>query len=394
MFCYLLKYRVYFLTPPLQRETQLVVEEFRVVSQESSLQHYSPPKELKQSHPNKTLIISNNKDATASVLAFSTRRPVSKIIPSVNTTVNDIVKITIPLKRTHVPSTSTPNATSSLPLPISHYISHYHTSVKPKSPNVYLFIVNFHWSKYKQVPFIRKEYFKKFSTYFNADFDVVITGPKGDIKNKVINNRLPQGGFYSYYSMPFIYHLLCEEQSCKYNGFFLMNDDSYIDAQFLNKYNLTRSWSEPSQRYDPVKHRKWAWPNAKNINGVPFKKAYNNAIKEMEEKGIGKVCKFSDDNNRRRGYADAFYLTSKDVKLYNEIALVMFNHKVFLEMASPTAMYCVSHSFLNNCNHGPMRNRKTCVHMHPVKYRLPRMKGFAMQRLDHKNLKSLPTLSY
>lgn len=394
MFCSPLNSRVYLITPPLERETQLIIEEFNILPQEFSLQQYSHPKELINSHSNGTLTIKNNETATQSVIAFSTRRPISKIIPTKSATTNDNVKITVPLNKTHVPSSSESNVTSTLPLPISRYVSHYHTSVTPKSPNVYLFIVNFHWSKYKQVPFIRKEYFKKFSTYFNADFDVVITGPKGDIKNRVIGNRLPQGGFYSYYSMPFIYHLLCEERSCKYNGFFLMNDDSYIDAQFLNKYNLTRSWSEPSSIYDPVKYRKWAWPFAKNVHGVPFKTAYNEAVKEMEEKGIGKICKFNEGKNRRRGFADAFYLTAKDVKLYNEIALVMFNHKVFLEMASPTAMYCVSHSFFNNCNHRPMRNRNTCVHMHPVKYRLPKMKEYSLKRLDHKNLKSLPTLSY
>ena len=109
---------------------------------------------------------------------------------------------------------------------------------------------------------------------------------------------------------------------------------------------------------------------------------------------MGKKCMFEKSANKKRGYSDAFYLTASDVKLYNKMIIVMYRQKVFLEMASPTVMWCLTHNTFNNCNHGKMPNRKSCVHMHPVKYRQGNNKKFAMRRLDHLNMDIVPKNQY
>ena len=72
----------------------------------------------------------------------------------------------------------------------------------------------------------------------------------------------------------------------------------------------------------------------------------------------------------------------------------MFENSVFLEMATPSAMWCVTHSFFNDCNHGRMKNREACVHMHPVKYSKRKMRQLAMNRLDHVNMHVIPHVGY
>ena len=293
--------------------------------------------------------------------------------------------------------TSSPSKSSSQstrPFKWEKYIFHYRVSPNHHTPHLYLFIVNFHWVNYRQVPFIRDTYFPKFLSYFQSDFDVVIVGPKTNEERLVIGNGLPQGGYYSYYGMPYIYHLLCEQRSCNYDGFLFMNDDSYIDPQFLKSYNLSMSWSEPSVVCNPRRNGRWRWPFNKNNVGIPFYIAYENAIKTLQREEVGKLCNFKNVDNNRRGYSDAFYLARKDVKVFNRIATVMFENSVFLEMATPSAMWCVTHSFFNDCNHGRMKNREACVHMHPVKYSKRKMRQLAMNRLDHVNMHVIPHVGY
>ena len=88
--------------------------------------------------------------------------------------------------------------------------------------------------------------------------------------------------------------------------------------------------------------------------------------------------------------ADFFYLVATDMPAYYEMIFVMKKHRVFLEMATPTVNWCLTRNKVENCNHGPMKNRRKCVHMHPVKLRQEGMKEFMMQRLHHLNLDRAP----
>ena len=257
-----------------------------------------------------------------------------------------------------------------------------------------LIIINFHWVKYQFSSFIRNRYLPKFLQYFNQSFDVVLTGPRTHPQSLVIGNTLPKKGHYSYYSMPYIYHLICEQRSCNYTGFLFMNDDSYIDPLFLKSYDLSHSWSEPSEEYDPVKQPHWLWPRRRNNKGIKFHDAYNSAMAILSKDSFVSQCHFENVTNRRKGFSDAFYLTAKDVIIYNHIATIMYNKRAFLETASPTALWCVTQSFFDDCNHKAMKNIQTCVHLHPVKYSKRGMTKLVMKRVDHSNLSIKPKTYY
>ena len=72
----------------------------------------------------------------------------------------------------------------------------------------------------------------------------------------------------------------------------------------------------------------------------------------------------------------------------------MYNKRAFLETASPTALWCVTQSFFDDCNHKAMKNLKTCVHLHPVKYSKRGMTNLVMKRVDHSNLSIRPITNY
>ena len=265
---------------------------------------------------------------------------------------------------------------------VNSFIYHYHPLHSRIQNKTYLFIVNFHWIKYNHTDFIRNQYFKRFSEYFQYSFDVILVGPKHDEENKVYGNTLRENGYYSYYSVPFTYDLVCKKQKCNYDGFFLMNDDSYVDAQNLNQYNLSISYHEPSSPFIPDR-KKWGWPWAKNPLKKTFLEGYNDAIQELMNSPFNQTCNLYDQQFRRKGYSDFLYLTKDDIEIYNQVAIAMFKHRVFLEMASPTAFACVGNTFFLDCNYSG-KNYPMCVHQHPVKYSKNGNKNYAMNRLKHK----------
>ena len=275
---------------------------------------------------------------------------------------------------------------------INSFLFHYHPK-RGKTKKVYLFIVNFHWPFYDQAEFIRDTYFREFSNYFHSSFDVILVGPSHNDTLLVYGNGLRKNGYYSYYSMPFVYHLLCEKQRCNYEGFLFMNDDSFIDPVFLNDYDLTRSYSEPHINY--TRTMGWTWLHQPNFFHIPNWRAYDNAVRELMNSDFKEVCDLYDQANRKKGYSDAFYLYKDDVKIYNTVATKMYEHRVFLEMASATAIACIpNHDHFIDCNHWPMKHRRRCVHMHPLKYRKKNNKQIALSRMIRRKLNRVPRLIY
>ena len=272
------------------------------------------------------------------------------------------------------------------------FIHHYRVSSTTESSSLLLFVVNFHEPHYEETDFILNKYFVEFRKRFMIDYDVILVGPWEDKKKTVKGTHLPLYGHYSYFSLAFVYYHLCIVESCSYYGFFYMNDDSYIDPRFLSKYDLTKSWSEPSTVYRT--NCRWMWNKKNNIKNVPYKQAFYNAIKELKTLPIAKNCHFENARNHRRGFADAFYLILSDMPKWYEMISIMKKHYVFLELAAPTVNWCITRSPFNNCNHGRMKNRRNCVHVHPVKYRRPYMKEYCLQRLDHLNLDVAPPRMY
>lgn len=253
-------------------------------------------------------------------------------------------------------------------------------------------MVNFHDTVYTETDFILKSYFERFRILFPYDFDVVILGPDADRRRHVIKNDLPKWGHYSYDTLAVAYNQLCVKESCSYSGFMYMNDDSYIDPQFLQLYNLSHSWSEPSTVLNVTD--RWWWFRQRNVKKIRFLSAFRHAIQELKKTKVGKECDLHNNENLRRGWGDAFYITRNDMPKWLAVINVMKKHYVFLELAAPTANWCVSRQFFVNCNHGKMLDRHSCVHMHPVKYRKEGMKEFSLKRLDHLNMDDTPLRAY
>ena len=270
------------------------------------------------------------------------------------------------------------------------YIHHYRIPGN-ETKGVFLFVVNFHFHAYEKADFIVNEYFVEFRKRYIMDFDVILLGPGGDSQRGVISNGLPELGFYSYHTLTVAYEQLCIKEKCFYKGFFLINDDSYIDPLLLSTYDLTKSWSEPSL---VVNYKvRWHWSH-RNVHGKTYIVSYENAIKELLETNYAKDCRLRNYHNLRRGYSDAFYIVAKDMPKWHKMMLVMKKHYVFLELAVPTVNWCLTKKEFIDCNHGKMLERYTCVHMHPVKYRQPNMTNFALLRLDHLNMDDTPPRRY
>ena len=267
------------------------------------------------------------------------------------------------------------------------YIRKYRNNTTPTLSKL-LFVVNYHWSKYETVSFLDTTFFPAYRKQFPFDFDVVITGPQSDQGNRVIGNKTPQGGHYSYWSLLMIYHQLCIVESCSYEGFVYMNDDSYVDPLFLAALDLSQSWIEPSEQINLSV--RWIWYNKTNTAGVSFIDAYRNAIKNLQNTKMGKKCHFENDTNLRKGFADFYYITKKDMPIYYKLIPEMKRQKVFLEMAAPTVNWCITHNSVINCNHRAMKEIQKCLHVHPVKLRMDEMKEYAMKRLYHLNMDETP----
>lgn len=288
-------------------------------------------------------------------------------------------------------TTSAKGTTRKKPSHWASYIRHFRGKLGHSASKI-LFVVNFHEPRYEPVSFLDKEYFPAFRDHFLIDFDVVYVGPVRNNRARVMGSGLPYYGHFSYYSLVYAYRELCVKQQCDYVGFLLMNDDSYVDPLYLIHYDLTTSWGEPSavMQYGT----RWKWFNYMNTQKKTYKAAFLESIEALKKDKRWEKCHFERGENIRRGYADFLYLTKNDIDEWCAMADVMYRHRVFLEMAVPTMNWCVTHRAIVDCNHGKMKARHVCVHMHPVKYRQPRMKELAMNRLYHRNLDQVPPRLY
>ena len=329
-------------------------------------------------------------------LNLTTLFPVLSSVQSSNSTLNPSATP----HQTPVPSSSSNTSFISPHTPISEnpsvdtltsawepYIRRYRAGSFTTASKL-LFVVNFHHPEYKAVPFLDQSFFPTYRKRFPLDFDVVILGPRKSSLYKVISNNTPRLGYYSYQSLWLAYHQLCVIESCSYEGFLYFNDDSYVDPTFLVTYDLTKSWTEPSQKIDT--RNKWLWYYRKNKKGVLYIDAYRKAIRNLQKTEIGEKCHFENSTNLRKVFADLYYIAKNDMPIYYELIPEMKRQNVFLEMAAPTVNWCITHNFVINCNHGAMRNKLKCLHVHPVKIRNPKMQEYAMKRLYHLNMYETP----
>lgn len=311
-----------------------------------------------------------------------------------NTSTITTVTSTLSSETPHTLSPEIPKASPASPLRSVHnhtsawepYIFHY--TLGAPTATVFLFVVNFHEPRYAPVRFLSTRYFPLFRQRFLFDFDVVFLGPWQSRPDRVLSNHLPIHGHFSYRSLAIAYEQLCVLEACRYASFVLMNDDSYVDPLLLLGYPLEKSLTEPSRALRPGE--RWMWLRKRNTRNQTYAQAFDGALKELSADPRWAKCQLGKPENRRRGFADFFVVSRRNMSDFCALSAVMYRHRVFLEMAAPTINFCFKPTFVNDCNHGPMKNRRTCVHMHPVKYRMPGNEQLAIDRMLRHNMDAAP----
>lgn len=273
--------------------------------------------------------------------------------------------------------------------PRQNYIYHYNEN--DQSP-IYLIVVNYHWNRFDSLAFFREKYFPRFHQLFNYSFDVVYFAPSYQSSLRVVSNSLPIGGHYSYYSLSLAYSIFGKASNYEYAGYFLMNDDAFIDPLYLNDMHLNESFSEPSRVYSLNTTQRWVWNNHINTNGIAFKDAYQFSIEEIQHSEYESRCMLHEPVNHRSGLYDFAFIVQRDIAAYYELSSVFFKHRVFLELAGPTISWCLSHKEIDSCNHFHWRNVKTCVHLHPVKLSDKRNEQLVLDHINRRNISWVPDM--
>lgn len=262
---------------------------------------------------------------------------------------------------------------------------------KHNSTKRYLMVVNHHWNFTGALPFLRETLYEKFSELYPVDFDLVNMGPSFRGQAKMVCHSLRVGGEYSYYTLHRAYTFL--KGYARYNGYFLINDDAFLDPFFLQNYDLQKSWHEPTRPF--LWNERWSWNYLRNENGVMYPRAFREAIDEViGTPALERRCQLRNANNQRRSLQDFFYVAAVDMPVWLQLADIFYKHRVFLEQAAPTINWCVSHNKIITCNHHNWPDVQTCVHLHPIKLGDQANQRTAMLRMTHQKMTAMPPMSW
>ena len=257
---------------------------------------------------------------------------------------------------------------------------------------VYLFVINFHHTKYGGASFIRNEIYRLFAYKYPYDFDLFLIGPALDEENKVFGNGLDEKGYYAYHSMRVAIDLFPPEAGYTYAGYFEANDDSCLQPTLLGEENHNKAMSEVWDPWTP--YDKWPWNRILNKRWRWFSKAFLNAVSEIESNpSLHSLCKFN-SSQLRRGWGDFFYFPKSNLTAFLELESVMYKHYVFLENAVPFIMNCLEPNVIKDCNHGKMPDREVCPHLHPVKFSRLSERRICLNRIMNITLLEMPNISW
>ena len=264
---------------------------------------------------------------------------------------------------------------------------------KHNTKEIYLIVINHHWNIFAAIPFFRNTYFYQFAEMFKFDFDVVYLAPDAMPEFFICAHGLRIGGEYSYYTLTVAYQLFHDAQPYQYSGYFLMNDDAFLDPLYLNTYNLSESHHEPTRTYNP--RVPWPWNSMKNMFRVPYPQALRDAVEEVIGiPALERVCNLSNPKNTRRSLQDYFYVSKDDIALFVKLSSIFYKHRVFLEQAAPTINWCLSHNAIITCNHNFWKNVETCVHLHPIKLGSLNQQMLAMDHITRRNITRVAVMSW
>ena len=253
---------------------------------------------------------------------------------------------------------------------------------------VYLFVINFHHTKYKAAPFIRNTIYKLFAKKYPYDFDLFLIGPKENTRLKIYGNGLFSKGYYAYHSMKIAIELFPPESGYVYAGYFEANDDSCLQPTLLGHENHDRAMSETWYSWSP--YNKWPWNVVKNKNNIFMFMAYMNAVSEVKSNSLlHGYCKI-DFSQLRRGWSDFFYFPKSNLTAFLDLERVMYKHYVFLENAVPFILNCLDAYEIVDCNHEKMLEREVCPHLHPVKFSKKKEREICLHRVMNITLRERP----
>ena len=253
---------------------------------------------------------------------------------------------------------------------------------------VYLFVINFHHTKYKAAPFIRNTIYKLFAKKYPYDFDLFLIGPKENTRLKIYGNGLFSKGYYAYHSMKIAIELFPPESGYVYAGYFEANDDSCLQPTLLGHENHDRAMSEKSHPW--YKNQTWMWNAMYNMNRTRFSTAFLNAVSEVESDSLlHSYCRFN-FSQLHRGWGDFFYFPKSNLTAFLDLERVMYKHYVFLENAVPFIMRCIKANVIMDCNHGAMPEREVCSHLHPVKFSRSKERRICVNRIMNITLLEKP----
>ena len=207
-----------------------------------------------------------------------------------------------------------------------------------------------------------------FCSIYKNDFDVLFVGIQKNDTYRVISNGLRPGGWFSYHSARVAWDYVGFDSIDRYIGMLFMNDDSFIDPLNLNDMNTSFSYYETSrsQRDD----ENWLWWRNKRYEGQSFEDAFNNTIQMINSNPVLRnKCGKWKLTHLAHGWSDFFYVSREQIPLFFMYESLMFENKVFLEIAVYNIMKCITKHAINSCNHiGCVLSDYEYLHIHPFKY--------------------------
>ena len=160
-----------------------------------------------------------------------------------------------------------------------------------------------------------------FAKQYKNDFDILFIGPQGNKKLKVLCNNLPPGGYYSYHSLHVAMNVFKREMGYLYAGYFLVNDDSCLQPELLNRENHEKAMSEPRVLWK--NDNKWLWNSRRNKRKILFSNAYINAVKEIRLLQTYHSLCHNDSNVLTRGFSDFLYVPESNISAFIQLESIM-----------------------------------------------------------------------
>lgn len=205
-----------------------------------------------------------------------------------------------------------------------------------KNLNNIVLVINYNHAHYESVPLIKKIYEK----YFNK---IVFYGPKAHPDVNFYDHNM---GYRSYMC---IADAMKKNQNC--DGYLFLMDDCILNAWLLDSFDKSKIWlsqlawvnnaNERGLAVDMTKGQdqltKWEWWGSKWGYSQVSK-----AFAEIPANHKKMLTENAGPSHVVVGFSDVVYVPSKYKEQFIELATIFGKYDVFLEIALPTIMHCLS----------------------------------------------------